>query len=155
MAIKTGYLYETPDTFIHSCFSFKGRLNRARFWIYGLFSTISMLGIGLLSFLGGAFFRLIFGLFLDDNAAEGIGVGIGLTCFVIGSNWIQLAVVIKRLHDMDYTWAPVLIYLIPILGWIILTIALGFSKGTDGPNQFGKDRLKLYSEQDNFMIEYS
>ena len=54
----------------------------------------------------------------------------------------NLALTIRRLHDIDKSGWSILFGLIPFVGGIILLIWY-LSKGTDGPNRFGDDPLQL------------
>ncbi len=54
----------------------------------------------------------------------------------------SLAIAIRRLHDLDRTGWWVLLALIPLIGWIVLIIWF-CTRGTDGPNRFGPDRLAM------------
>ena len=69
-----------------------------------------------------------------------IGVGIVSTIFGLGTILPSLAVAVRRLHDLDRSGWWILLSLIPLVGAIILLIWY-CSKGTDGPNRFGADRL--------------
>jgi uncharacterized membrane protein YhaH (DUF805 family) len=51
-----------------------------------------------------------------------------------------LPVSVRRLHDLDRSGWWILLDLIPRIGGIILLI-WACTKGTDGPNRFGADRL--------------
>ena len=102
-------------------FSFKGRINRAKFWMVNLL-LIVVLGIVV----------LIYG---EEGSV--ILLPFGILCF-----WAGLAVTAKRWHDCDRSGQWILIALIPILGPILVFVVLGFFKGTDGPNRFGPDPLK-------------
>jgi uncharacterized membrane protein YhaH (DUF805 family) len=55
--------------------------------------------------------------------------------------WVNLAIQIKRWHDLGKTGWWALVNLIPVIGWLIALIELGFVKGTAGPNRFGEDPL--------------
>ena len=51
--------------------------------------------------------------------------------------WVDLAIMIKRLHDHDKSgWWWVLVY-VPVVGYLWAFIYLGCMKGTDGPNGYG------------------
>lgn len=69
-----------------------------------------------------------------------IGVRILATIFGLGTILPSLAVAVRRLHDLDRSGWWILLSLIPLVGAIILLIWY-CSKGTDGPNRFGADRL--------------
>jgi uncharacterized membrane protein YhaH (DUF805 family) len=51
-----------------------------------------------------------------------------------------IAIGVRRLHDLDRSGWWLLIFLIPLIGPIILLIWF-CTKGTEGPNRFGADRL--------------
>ena len=102
-------------------FSFKGRINRAKFWMVNLLLTV-VLGIVV----------LIYG---EERSV--ILLSFGILCF-----WAGLAVTAKRWHDRNKSAWWILIALIPILGPIWEFVELGFCKGTAGPNRFGPDPLK-------------
>jgi uncharacterized membrane protein YhaH (DUF805 family) len=54
----------------------------------------------------------------------------------------SLAGGVKRAHDRDRSGWFLLLWLLPIIGWIWLFVVLGFLRGTDGPNRFGRDPLQ-------------
>jgi uncharacterized membrane protein YhaH (DUF805 family) len=51
-----------------------------------------------------------------------------------------VAVSARRLHDIDKSGWFQLVWMIPIVGWILLLV-WGCRKGTEGPNRFGPDPL--------------
>ncbi len=108
-------------SFFAILFSFKGRINRAKFWMVNLLLTV-VLGIVV----------LIYG---EEGSV--ILLSFGILCF-----WAGLAVTAKRWHDRNKSAWWILIALIPILGPIWEFVELGFCKGTAGPNRFGPDPLK-------------
>jgi uncharacterized membrane protein YhaH (DUF805 family) len=142
-------------------FSFKGRINRGKYWLAALiymavwttFIAVSLVWLGglnidnLLSFAGAALLIWLIGLIL----------------FIAGA-WSGLAVGVKRLHDRDKSgWWILLFWLgpgilgswptaAPDFGGFILALAagalgiwafveLGCLRGTPGPNQYGPDPL--------------
>lgn len=50
------------------------------------------------------------------------------------------AIMARRLHDIDKSGWLQLVWVIPIVGWILLVV-WGCRKGTEGPNRFGPDPL--------------
>jgi uncharacterized membrane protein YhaH (DUF805 family) len=101
--------------------NFSGRACRSEYWYWFLFTIIAGLASGLID-------RWIVGPPI-------IGTIFGLATFLPG-----LAVSVRRLHDVDRSGWWILLDLIPVVGWIILIIWF-CTKGTDGPNRFGADRL--------------
>lgn len=107
-------------------FSFKGRINRAKYWMVTLLMIVIL-------------FIFICGLILSDAGDAGSVI---LLPFYIFGNWAGLAVAAKRWHDLNKSAWWILIAFIPIIGPIWAFVELGFYKGTDGPNRFGPDPLK-------------
>ena len=142
-------------------FSFKGRINRGKYWLAVLIymAVWTTFIAGSLVWLGGNI----------DNLLSFAGAAlliwlIGLILLVLGT-WSGLAVGIKRLHDRDKSgWWILLFWLGPSVlgswqtmspdlgGGFIFSLAasaiaiwafveLGCLRGTTGPNQYGPDPL--------------
>jgi uncharacterized membrane protein YhaH (DUF805 family) len=101
--------------------NFSDRACRSEYWYFILFTIIGSLASRVID-------RWIVGLPI-------IGTMFFLTTFL---PW--LSVTVRRLHDLDRTGWWLLLDLVPLVGWIILLIWF-CTKGTDGPNRFGADRL--------------
>ncbi|GFZ83314.1 DUF805 domain-containing protein [Elstera cyanobacteriorum] len=110
---------------IASCFrqffEFKGRAARSEYWYFTLFSFLTQILGGVLDDIVGA-----------NGALSGF---VGLALF-----FPSLAVLFRRLHDIDRTGWWWLLTFVPILGWIVL-IVFCCTKGTVGPNRFGEGPL--------------
>lgn len=135
-------------------FSFRGRINRAKYWGYSI----------LLSILAGVAMIIVFGLLgavsetsemavnadgtlnTDIGSSElSIGSIIGLLALVlvyIFTIWSSLAIAAKRWHDRDKSGWMSLVYLIPLVGPLWMLIECGFLRGTAGPNSYGGDPLR-------------
>jgi uncharacterized membrane protein YhaH (DUF805 family) len=101
--------------------NFEGRACRSEYWYWALFTTIG----GLAAYI------------IDS----GIGTDRVInTIFDLATFLPTLSVAVRRLHDLDRSGWWILLFLIPIVGWIVLLIWY-CTKGTDGPNRFGADRL--------------
>lgn len=100
--------------------NFSDRACRSEYWYWFLFAAI-----------GGIVTYII------DLA---IGEPVTNTIFSLGIFLPGLSVAIRRLHDLDRSGWWILLFLIPLIGAIILIVWF-CSKGTDGPNRFGPDRL--------------
>ena len=129
--------------FFQICFSFKGRINRAAWWLLNL-PIFVIFAISVIAY----------------NFPTKISLGF-IPLLVLA--WIHLAVTAKRWHDKDKPTRWVLFHLIPLIGvvfiqlfqlssglWILIYLIaiinglwtffeLGFIKGTQGNNQFGPD----------------
>jgi len=100
---------------------------RSEFWFWFLFAVLVTIAT---QFLDGFLFDQQFGL-LSGIAA--------LALFLPG-----LAVSVRRLHDRDKSGWFILLYFIPLVGFIILLIWY-CTRGTVGPNRFGPDPLPAAS----------
>ena len=102
------------------CFSkyvtFDGRAGRPEYWYWILFYIVAE----------------IVALILDLTLTYGLLTGV----VVVGSFLPGLAVMIRRLHDIDRSGWAWLISLVPAVGAILLIIWL-CKPGTPGPNRFG------------------
>lgn len=124
---------------IKTCFSkyvtFSGRAQRSEFWWWVLFVFVADI---LLSWIDIALFGTIevgAGSIAGLTETPVLSGLFGLAVFLPG-----LAVAVRRLHDLDKSGWWVLIWLIPIIGWIILIVWYA-TEGTRGPNRFGADPL--------------
>lgn len=74
-------------------------------------------------------------------------IGIRLTDAIFGLAIILpgIAVSVRRLHDLDRTGWWVLLAFIPLIGAIVLIVWF-CTKGTEGPNRFGPDRLAALTQ---------
>ena len=111
-------------TLAQTLFSFKGRINRAKWWLMHLLITAANIVVA-----------MIFGGLSNE-------MFIILIPFGICSIWAYLAVNVKRWHDRNKSGWWVLIKLIPIVGGIWAFVELGCLKGTYGKNRFGPDPLE-------------
>lgn len=100
---------------VKTCFSryvdFNGRAARPEFWWFALFCLVGGLVLGQVSHLLS-------------------------TLFSLGTLLPSLAVGARRLHDMDKSGWWQLLWLLPIIGWIVMIIMMA-QPGTSGPNRFG------------------
>jgi uncharacterized membrane protein YhaH (DUF805 family) len=146
-------------------FSFRGRINRAKYWL----ATLIYIGAWLL-------FGLVVSIVMTGvraTAADALtGAGLILVAlgiiFLVGGIWSGFAVAIKRLHDREKSgwwlllfwvapgllnaiagsWAngggmafPILIGLVGIAISIWGFVEIACLKGTTGPNSYGPDPL--------------
>ena len=95
---------------------FSGRSSRSEYWWWTLFVLLGVFGFGVLDVLSGvsAFFSL----------------------FVIAVLLPSLVVSIRRLHDVDESGWWVLIGVIPIIGFLALTLLWFTRAGDKGPNRW-------------------
>ena len=110
--------------------TFQGRASRSEFWYFALFNflvniVLSMVA-GVLGNLGGVLAGLVMlGLFLPG-----------------------LAVLVRRLHDVDRSGWWYFLLLVPLVGLIVLLIWF-CKKGTEGANRFGEPVLPVIEAAPN------
>ena len=127
-AIKSGF---------NGYFNFSGRSSRSEFWWWWLFYNI---------LAAGNFPALIFLLdqlpaYMNNFLFEDENVIVVLFLIIpVGLLLPSLAVLVRRLHDLELSGWWMLISLIPLVGPIILLV-WACSKGTEGENWFGSDPL--------------
>ena len=103
--------------------NFKGRARRKEFWSFTLFYYIACAAA-----LVGDF---TLGTATDDG--EG---GILYALFVLGSICPQLAVTVRRLHDVGRSGWFLLLSIVPLIGALLLLYWL-LSSGDTSPNKWG------------------
>ncbi len=103
-------------TLFQTLFSFKGRINRSKYWTIHLLMIIFDIVV-------------LFIFFAISYTA------VGMLLILVFSTWISLAVNVKRWHDLDRSGWSVLMPVMPFF-------ELGFHRGTVGPNRFGADPLE-------------
>jgi uncharacterized membrane protein YhaH (DUF805 family) len=111
---------EAISTCLSKYATFSGRARRSEYWFFALFEALVNIAAGVV-----------------DGVVNSslIGALAAIALFLP-----SLAVSVRRLHDIDRSGWWLLIGLIPILGWILLFI-WACTKGTLGPNRFGRDPL--------------
>lgn len=109
-------------TLSYILFSFEGRINRAKYWGYGiLLAIIPWIGI-----------------IIDFSTTKKVGAGYIMGLLI--TLWPLLALNVKRCHDRNKSGWFYLIALIPFVGiWYL--VETGFLKGTEGDNKYGHDPL--------------
>jgi uncharacterized membrane protein YhaH (DUF805 family) len=157
--------------FAHVLFSFRGRINRAKYWLALLFWTV--VAIVVFGVMAGMLAKDIVALGSEPSAedivrvifAYGIGFVLVFLLVLVPMTVSSLVIGIKRLHDRDQSgWWIVLFYFGPavasaigkssdsdalslVLSLVSLGISiwaivvLGFLRGTRGPNRYGPDPL--------------
>jgi uncharacterized membrane protein YhaH (DUF805 family) len=113
--------------------NFSGRAQRSAYWYWILFFYIAL------------FTPIFIDLALSAGSSEPTGISavafvVVLVCFLP-----NLAIGVRRLHDMDNSGWWILLTLLGGLGQIILFIWFCI-KGTEGPNRFGPDPLASGSD---------
>ena len=122
-------------------FSFRGRINRARYWL-------SLIGMSVLALIAEVaiflpYADLIANSHMDngqiDPALLPLFGWLGVLSLIF--LWPALAIYTKRWHDRNKSGWWTLILLVPLVGPIWFLVDTGFLRGTQGDNRFGADPL--------------
>lgn len=105
---------------------FEGRACRSEFWFWVLFTF-------LVSIVSSVLDLILF----PGNEISLINTLTGLALLLP-----SLAVGARRLHDIDKTGWWLLLWLVPIIGWIIL-IVWAIKRGDGTANRFGNDPIAM------------
>lgn len=119
---------------------FSGRAHRREYWMFFLWNAVFGLAASIVDRAAGLEFDT--------------GIAIGGEPVTVGVVWIvyslvvlvpSLAIVSRRLHDVNRSGWWQLIGLIPIVGLVVVIVWLA-TQGMNGPNQFGPDpRLSAHA----------
>ncbi|MFC4740292.1 DUF805 domain-containing protein [Flavobacterium ponti] len=107
--------------------NFEGRARRKEYWSYLLVYFLIFLPI----------YVLTIGSIVSESAVFGSLGGILMVIFALGMFIPNLAVSVRRLHDVNKSGWTLLLGLIPFVSLYLLY--LYFSEGTNGPNDYGND----------------
>ena len=108
--------------------TFSGRASRSEYWWFTLFNIIASIALQVSTIALGAIDPILAGI-----------AGLLVIVFFLGIFVPSLAVIVRRLHDVDKSGWWYLIVLtgigaLVVLYWMII-------KGTEGDNRFGPDPL--------------
>lgn len=116
-------------------FEFSGRSRRMEYWMFTLFGILVNAAITVV--LGRTAYTSMGSFVWFDTRLNAVGdIVSGL--FALFSLIPSLAVLVRRLHDVDRSGWWLLLVFLPILGWFVLFIFTCLD-GTRGPNRFGLD----------------
>jgi uncharacterized membrane protein YhaH (DUF805 family) len=118
-------LLPEKDKLIWLFFRFSGRVSRAAYFLAGLLIAIVQ-----------AFLLYRFTLVADGSAA-GQGWAAAFWLVMVIAVWANIALSVKRLHDMGKPGLIAVVLFIPVIS-IIAFIALCLMPGEVGPNRYGE-----------------
>jgi uncharacterized membrane protein YhaH (DUF805 family) len=115
--------------------SFKGRINRAKFWLGILLANLLLLAVALLSVFVDA---------MTGGNGEQLSGPAEVAMWVGSFAWAAsvLAIHVKRWHDLDKSGWLVLLLFVPLIGPIWALVDCGCLEGTRGQNAHGPDPLE-------------
>lgn len=67
-----------------------------------------------------------------------VGAIINVIQLILGLEFPVIALCVRRLHDTDRSGAWALLYLVPIIGWLVLFV-FACLEGNSGSNRYGND----------------
>lgn len=117
-------------------FGFRGRFNRARFWLVHVGVSVAATALLAVAFVSSVL----------SAGVEGAGTVLSTTAVVVAPLfiplvWIGLAASVKRWHDCGKSGWWMLVTFVPVVGGLWYLIECGFLPGTPGPNIYGPDPL--------------
>jgi uncharacterized membrane protein YhaH (DUF805 family) len=115
---------DAPKTLIEKLFGFQGRIGRIQYiWLILMPWSVALLVLGFILAVSPSRDNIIF----------------GLASFILGIAliWIFIAVMTKRLHDIDKSGWWQLIQVIPIIGYI-MPFYMAVRPGTKDVNRYGQ-----------------
>jgi len=118
-------LLPEKDKLIWLFFRFSGRVSRAAYFLAGLLIAIVQ-----------AFLLYRFTLVPEESAA-GQGWAAAFWLVMLVAVWANVALSVKRLHDMGKPGLIAVVLFIPVIS-IIAFIALCLMPGEAGPNRYGQ-----------------
>ena len=106
-------------------FGASGRIRRRDYWLLSIGSAvvITILDMIASAILGGA---------ESPYPANPVSWILWLV-----SVWISIMLMLKRLHDRNKGPVWIIVFMIPVVGWIWALVELGFLDGTPGGNRYG------------------
>lgn len=113
---------EAYQLFFQNLFNFNGRTRRSDYWRVVIINSL----------LAGVVVSIFNGIFGEGSTTASLISGlINLAVWVL-----ELGLVVRRLHDTGKDWPYIFFSLIPLIGWIIVFIAL-VKDSEPGDNQYG------------------
>lgn len=119
-------IVDAIKSFFANYANFNGRARRSEFWYSYLFVTV----------VGMVLNAVMPGQMMDYNGIMIQGSGILYSLWSLATFVPTLAVIWRRLHDVNTGGPYFFMLLIPIVGWILVIIKWA-TEGTAGPNKFG------------------
>ena len=120
-------------------FTFRGRINRAKFWAGVIILWVVSIVINLA-------IAEVFVTRYDPQQVFPTMAPLAWTVWLLAAvaiAYMSLAVFAKRWHDRDKSGWWSLIILVPFVGSIWALVECGCLPGTEGPNRYGADPLAV------------
>lgn len=138
---------ESIKTCLRKYATFSGRASRSEFWWFMLFVYLAwFILVPTVLAVGGS---------LGINPFFVLSIAMAIT-FV--SWWLQIAVAVRRLHDIGYSGLRLVLLLVPLLGPIILIgwwSTPGHKKFNEYGEPLGKDGLPIACDGKEYFFNYN
>lgn len=121
--------------FINNYANFSGRARRLEFWYFHLFNFI----------LGCCVSAVTIPITVRISPGSSEIVSVFLAVFYLSLVIPSLAVIVRRLHDLNKSGANFFFYFIPLVGPIMMLVWM-FTDGNRFTNNYGADSNNLYEE---------
>jgi uncharacterized membrane protein YhaH (DUF805 family) len=121
----------------HRYAEFSGRSRRQEYWMFALFNFLVVFALIALLFAGGLPAVDEYGNAVGEPGALFYLAIVAYVFFALVSFIPSLAVLVRRLHDLDKSGWWILINFIPFGGLVLLVMT--FMDGTPGDNSYGPD----------------
>lgn len=125
-------------------FSPRGRINRSRFWLAALGTTLTLFAV--LAVVLVILWQVMPGTVDADGGFKVDGVTAlpyfaAFLAYLVVAVWSGVCLGIKRYHDLNKSGAWLLVMFVPFVGTIIYFVQAGCLRGTIGVNSYGADPL--------------
>lgn len=115
--------------------TFSGRAPRSEFWWWALFTWLGNIVLSMVDSMLFGTVEVVPGAFSAHTSTP-----IFSSIFALVTLLPSLAVAVRRLHDTDHSSWWLLLWFIPVVGWIVLLVWF-VTEGSRGDNRFGPDPL--------------
>jgi uncharacterized membrane protein YhaH (DUF805 family) len=122
--------------------NFSGRARRSEYW---WFTLANLLIILILAIFAGVFFAM-------ELEPVGIGFFVIMGLYLLATFIPNIAVIVRRMHDIDKSGWYYFVSWIPYVGGIWFLV-LTCTNGTAGRNNYGLDPKMEYDELDEIGVE--
>ena len=128
--------------------TFNGRARRKEYWMFVLFSLI--VSLGFIALMGTSFYEVMVSGNADSLSGPSLLWYYSYNFYSLAVFIPSLAVLVRRLHDVNKSGWFMLISLLPIIGGIWLLVVL-CQNGNEGINQYGQDPK---GDDENLLNEF-
>ena len=124
--------------------TFSGRAHRTEFWCFMLFYLIGYISLLVIDYMIVVYYSILLGdiFLLIFTISLLYGVGLLSSSFLLANLLPNIAVLVRRLHDIGRSGWWCLVCFIPGIG-VIAVILFGLLAGSQKDNKYGKNPHNL------------